>query len=110
MMHLGAGATNIRGWQVVAAATQEIAWSHESRTGFIEALDGQRFVDVSDGGSAQGPYGGVEQTVFLIPGALYELVLSVGASADKSGPQVSVTATPAPRRSPPEVRPPEARP
>jgi hypothetical protein len=89
---LDGGATNIRHWPVVGApGTQKIAYSFEEHTGF-EAADGFRFIDLTNSGFSKGPYGGVEQTVALIPGADYELTLQIGGMLPRSGSQVKARA------------------
>ena len=80
---LSVGATDISSWTVI---TSTVDWlqnntpTNNSLTAWgLLPQHGFRFVDLT-GLNAQAPYGGIAQTIFTVPGTLYDLSFYLGST------------------------------
>jgi len=78
VMSLAPGSTSIPGWEVVAAET---AWASNANPFGPQTTFGNGFVDLT-GFHDAAPYGGVAQTVELVPGQAYRLSFHLGSDED----------------------------
>jgi hypothetical protein len=102
-MSLPPNSQAIRDWQVVSGqpGAHDILWVEYPNPVGVPASDGKRFVDLS-GSDHRTPYGGVKQTIGLLP-TLYQLKLDVGGLNPPAFPgPVSVLVTIAGTGAPPQ--------
>jgi hypothetical protein len=91
LMSLPVGSTVMTGWTTINA---EILWANNSNPFVSPASNGSMFVDLTGYHDAS-PYGGVKQTVTLVPGQAYKLTFDEGVKQGSSvyGGPVTIRAT-----------------
>lgn len=75
-MTLAPGSTSLTGWTVV---DDSIAWIGVGDPWSLDALSGDRFLDLSDY-SAGAPFGGVSQSIATVAGGEYTVTFALGSS------------------------------